>query len=101
MEITRHARPPTVSTAAKDKVVCSTPRRKRKVAASRRASRVGQVVGNVAERTERSQKANIGRRVLAIPLEQDTNSRWFPWRRHQMDEPKKVTVSIKLTSPGT
>lgn len=48
MEITPHARPPTVSTAAKDKVVCLMPRKKRKVATSRRASRADDVVGNVA-----------------------------------------------------
>lgn len=74
MEIAPHARPPTVSTAAKDKVVCWTPRRKRKVAASfkgrsgRRKRCVARWVG-WRRAAERSQKANIGRRVLAIPLE--------------------------------
>lgn len=49
MEITRHARPPTVSTAPKDKVVCLMPRRKRKVATSRRASRADYVIGHVVQ----------------------------------------------------
>lgn len=49
MEITRHARPPTVSTAAKDKAVCLMPRRKCKVATSQQASRADYVVGNVVQ----------------------------------------------------
>lgn len=98
MEITRHARPPTVPTTAKDKVVWLTPRRQHNVAASRRASRAGEVVGNVSRRASGNVaarldihgKANIGRRVLAFPPEHEA-AHWqhrFPGR----DEKTLCTV---------
>lgn len=68
MEITPHARPPTVSTAAKDKVVCSMPRRKRKVATSRRASRADYVVVNAVQSASGKVAARdwttIGRQIM-------------------------------------